>query len=679
MAIKRKETATIVPRSVQQYTPGDFAKHVRENFMEVTAEELLDCIQPTSFDFLPGRKFIAYDTETFFTGVPSNRMPSSVVRRWIKRSSAKYIPNDFPFCMSFSDGVNSFAVYDTLKNQFNEFKKLEVLLADRSVCKIGHNIDFDLHMTANVGVNIRGELFDTLHLSKLVRPDAFTHNLCDVSDEIYDAQEFPTVTLFEHMLDSYKSMHRITDYRQFPHELMTQYTCADTWNALYAFKYLYPKMLEGGQDKVYDIEQQMLIVAYWMERRGILLDLGYESQLIPELVKEADEAERKIYETAGTRFNINSTQQMADVLTRLGYGSKIKRRRPTEAMLAKGIVVGNPKLDKVEMERLANEGVPLISDIQAYKNAEKLLNTFAAKLYDMRDATGTVHCNINTMEAKTGRFSISAPSMQNMPRRRDSRVRGAFIAPSGYTLYDFDFKSQESIILVHYSKAQYLTDIITNGGDIHKAVASIIYSIPYDEVSKELRNISKSVEFAIVYGAGAAKVATMTGLPIEEASMVMKKFLKNAPEVDIFINTANKVARERKRVRTILNRPVCIECGREYACVNYAIQGSAADSTKSRMVEIHKFLRANSFKSYMILQVHDSLLNAIHDDEQQLIGWLRWLQTERKLFRVEVTVDVARCVPTWRDKEDTDVAAVKPPDEMLARMEAYDIWNEGIL
>jgi len=159
----------------------------------------------------------------------------------------------------------------------------------------------------------------------------------------------------------------------------------------------------------------------------------------------------------------------------------------------------------------------------------------------------------------------------------------------------------------------------------------------------------------------------------------MKKFLKNAPEVDIFINTANKVARERKRVRTILNRPVCIERGREYACVNYAIQGSAADSTKSRMVEIHKFLKANNFKTYMILQVHDSLLNAIHDDEQELIGYLRWLQTERELFRVEVTVDVAKCTPTWREKADIEVEATRPPEEMLQKMRDYDLWSEGIL
>lgn len=678
MAIQRRQDATIVPRSMYHYEPGSFEQHKKPNFIEASAEQVLDMLKPMEVEFLPGKKLIAADTETYFTGVPNNRMPANVVRRWVQQGS-KYYPNDFPFCISISDGKYSFAVYDTLENRFAEFNKLKPLFADTSICKLGHNLDFDLHTLANAGISVKGELHDTLYMSKLTRPDAFTHRLCDIADEIHDDERFPTVTIFEHMLDSYKAQYRITDYRMFPHELMTQYTCADTWNAIWCFCKLFPMMIENETLPLYTTEQQMLLVAYWMERRGILLDLDYEDQLIPELTEEANEAERRIYETAGRRFNINSTQQVYDVLCDMGHGDKVKFRKPTAAMLAKGITKGNPRLDKVEMDRLDSLGVPLIQDIVTFKNAEKLLNTFAAKLYDMRDAQGVVHCNINTIEAKTGRFSISAPSMQNMPRRKDSRVRSAFIAPEGYTLYDFDFKSQESIILVHYSKSQYLQEIIDKGGDIHTAVASIIYSIPYEEVSKELRNISKSVEFAIVYGAGAEKVSQMTGLSVEESSVVMKKFLKNAPEVDIFINTANKVARERRVVRTIRKRPVCVEHGREYACVNYVIQGSAADSTKGRMVDIHKFLRANGLKTYMILQVHDSLLNCIADDEQEVIGWLRWLQTERDLFRVQVTVDVAKCTPTWKEKQDIDVPATRPPEEMLERMRNYNIWEEGTL
>ena len=154
-------------------------------------------------------------------------------------------------------------------------------------------------------------------------------------------------------------------------------------------------------------------------------------------------------------FNINSSKQLETVLTKLGYGRHIKYKPPTDAMLAKGIVDGNPSFDKFQMERLEELGVPLIKDIQQFRKSEKLLNTFAIKLYELCDAGNVVHCNINTMEAKTGRFSISNPSMQNMPRRSDSRVRQAFVAPEGYTLYDFDFKAQESLIMTHYSRERH--------------------------------------------------------------------------------------------------------------------------------------------------------------------------------------------------------------------------------
>ena len=678
MAIVAKSNGTILPRSLTQYDPKSFREHMRPNFKEATAEQVLAEIKPFEVDFLPGQKFIAYDTETYYTGIPNNRMPSSVVRRWVHIGS-KYYPNDFPFCMSFSDGVNSFAVYDTLENQFREFKKLEALLADPTICKIGHNLDYDLHMTANTKVNIKGRVHDTLYLSKLTRCDAFTHNLCDVADEIM-CEKYPTVTIFEHMLDSYKAAHRITDYRQFPRDLMTQYTCADTWNAAWAFIALYPRMLENDQLRLYDTECKMQLVAFWMERRGVLIDPDYEGIIIPELEGEVNEAERKVYDVAGCTFNINSSQQVFDVLTKLGYGHKVKFGKPTEAMLMKGITKGNPKLDKDEFTRLENEGVPLIVDIQHYKSSLKLLNTFAVKLYEIRDSQDVVHCNINTIEAKTGRFSISMPSMQNMPRRTDSRIRDAFIAPEGYKLYDFDFKSQESIIMVHYSRSAYLMDIINTGRDIHTAVAGIIYSIPYEQVSKELRGTAKSVEFAIVYGAGPDKVANMTGLSIEEATIAMKTFLKNAPEVNDFIKTANSVAKERHMVRTILNRYVHVERGREYACVNYCCQGSAADSTKTRMVEIFEFLEGNELKTFMELQVHDSLLNCVADDDPpEILGWLNWLQTDRDLFRVPVFVDVAECDRTWRNKHDIKVPAVQPPEEMMEKMRNFNIWERGIL
>ena len=678
MAIKQKDGPTIVKKYTVDYNPATFNEHIDERFLEVTAEELLERVRPKTFSFLPDEKFITVDTETFYTGVASNRLPSKVVRRWVKQKS-KYIPTDFPFCISICDGSYAFVVYDTLENGFKEFKKLIPFLTDSSISKIFHNAGYDFHMLANAQIDLKGRVHDTMFISKLVRADAFTHGLLDISTEL-QKRGVDTVTMFEHMVSSYKSKYHITDYRQIPRVLMTQYTCGDVWNTMKVFEDNYPKLAENGLTALYKVESEMLMVAYRMERMGVKLDLEYEHEIIPELIAEADAAEKEIYEAAGTTFNINSSAQIEVVLKKMGYGHLITYNRPTAGMLEKGITKGSAKFDKDEMARLEDEGVPLVSKIQEYKRAEKLLNTFARKLYEMRDFNGFVHCNFNTIEAKTGRFSISAPSMQNMPRRKDSRIRGAFIAPEGFTQYDFDFKSQETIILAHYSRAQFLLDGILEGKDAHRVTAAIIYTKPIEDVTDDERGDAKSVGFAVVYGAGPSKVATMTEKSLTEAKYIMKIYMKNLPEVDLFIKTANKVMKEKRRVKSIMGRQIYAERGREYACVNYVIQSSAADSTKTRMVEIYKFLKANNYKTYMTLQVHDSLLQCVANDEVDFIlGYLKWLQTERELFRVPITVDVDRCHPTWRTKEKTKTEAVEPPADQLERMRVYDIWSEGLL
>jgi len=276
-----------------------------------------------------------------------------------------------------------------------------------------------------------------------------------------------------------------------------------------------------------------------------------------------------------------------------------------------------------------------------------------------------------------------------MPRRSDSRIRSTFIPPEGYVWYDFDFKAQESLIMAHYSRAPYLLDIINSGGDIHKAIAAIIYDILMEDVTKALREVAKSVEFAIVYGAGPPKIVLMTatviidgkkGLTLDEAKMAIATFKKKVPEVQTFINTANKMIKERGCIKTIMGRRVYGERGREYACVNYLCQGSAADSTKTRMCCIYKFLKANGYKTRMVLQVHDSLLDAVKiEEETELVPYLIWLQTEFELFRVVVNVEPAKCSPTWREKTELKITATQPPEHMLEKMRTYDIWSEGIL
>lgn len=663
--IAKPGATSITAKTFTQYNPDTFESLKNPNFIECSAKQVLDEIDPITFDLFPNRRFIDVDTETFYTGIPNNRMPAQVVRRWIKVGN-KYIPNDFPFCISLCDGKKSFVVYDTLENGFREFKKLIPLLADTTIDKVGHNIDYDLHMLANAGVDMRGRMWDTMPEAKLVRAYAFSNRLIDLATEMPNG-----ITQYEHMLDAYKAMHRITDYRQIPRDLMTQYTSADVWNSLWALPYYYPRIIENNQEELLDVENQIMRIAFSMERTGIVTDQRYITEdLIPELKEQVATAEQKIYDEAGTMFNINSGQQLEKVLVDMGYGKSIKYDGKT----------GNPKFDKFQKERMLKEGVTLFETINTFMGSEKLLNTFAIKLSEMKDANNVVHCNFNPIEAKTGRFSISNPSMQNMPRRKDDRVRGGFIAPYGYHMWDFDFKSQESIILAHYCQSPYLIDNINAGKDIHTLFAAIINHCDYVKVIKQWRNDAKSVEFAIVYGAGADKVSAMTGQDVPACKTIIATVYHDIPEIDTFIKTANKIAKERGFMKTVMNRYVYLEKGREYACVNYIIQGSAAVSTKTRMIDLYKFLKANNYKSRMVLQVHDSLDGYVKDTEEaELIPYWKWIQTERKLFRIPVVAESEKCIGSWRTKEECNWPAVEPPKEMLDKMEAYNIWEESIL
>ena len=675
MAIKKKDELSIIKeRTWSNYSPEVLKELAHDNFIECTAEYCLEHIQPSEIPFLPG-KWICFDTETEPTGVPAHMMPANVVRRWIKRGS-KEIPNDFPFCFSICDGTTSYVIYDSWNTGFKELKKLAPLLEDASINKCLHNAKYDLHMAKNAGIDIKGKIFDTLPASKICRAWALTHSLLDNAKEIDEG-----VTEFEYMVDSYKQQNRVTNYALIDRDLMTQYTGADTWNGFYVCKRLARIAHEHEADGWMDLcwlENEVIKITFFAERDGVLVDASYEQPLIEALKKQAADAEAKVYEEAGCFFNMNSGQQLEQVLMFMGYGDLIKYNKPTDTMLAKGITKGNPKFRAADKERMIAEGCKILEDIQTYQKAEKLLNSFAVKLYTMNDANNRVHCSYNTVEAKTGRFSISMPSFQNMPRRGESRIRKAFIAPKGYTIYELDYASQESKIMVHYSRSEYLIEALHEGKDIHKIFASMIFDVPYETVTKDQRQIAKSVEFAIVYGAGAAKVAQMSGIREDEAKQVMADVRKRMPEVNAFIKTANNIAKERKWVKTVRGRQVYVEKDREYACVNYIVQGSAADCTKTALVRINKYLRANNYKTKFILQVHDSCMFYVADDEAGIVvPKLLYLMAETELFRVPITADCGVSTDgTWAGKEDKDIKPEPPTAEELANMDSYSIWND---
>jgi DNA polymerase I-like protein with 3'-5' exonuclease and polymerase domains len=388
MTIQPKIKAVIQKGTTMSYHPDTFV--CPENFIEATAEEILQNIKPLSFE---GMRLISVDTETHAVELKNNEVPATLVRRWVgSGKTAK--PQDFPFCISICDGINSYTLYDSLDNNFAEMKKLAPLLEDETIDKVLHNTKYDMHELANIGMKMKGRIHDTVVVSKLANENRNSFTLVNL------AKEHGGITVYEDMVDLYKKTYKVVDYRQIPKPLLTAYANADVWNCLVVFQKEYPKLIEDELSNLYQTELVLMHALYDMERVGMLVDTAYREPLRIELQRLADEAEKSIYDEAGRIFNANSGKQLYEVLMSLG----------TDPGLISKTDKGNPCLDKKALESLAEKGVSVVQKILEFRKYEKLLTTYAIGIYEQRGADDRVHCSINQTEATTGRMSITKPA-----------------------------------------------------------------------------------------------------------------------------------------------------------------------------------------------------------------------------------------------------------------------------
>lgn len=253
-----------------------------------------------------------------------------------------------------------------------------------------------MHMFANAGLRIIGRVHDTVVLTKLANENRTSFQLRDLA-----AKKKGGIVKFEYMVDNYKQMNKVRDYRHIPRELLTQYANADVWNCFVVFVDEYQKLIADELVELYDRECELMIALYAMERYGMRTDPDYEKPLKEDLQKLTDDAERLIYAEAGKMFNINSGKQLFEVLMSLGVNKS----------WIKFTDKGNPTLDKDALQRLAEKHeVSIVKNILEFRKYEKLLGTYAVGIYDQKDAEGRVHGGINQTEATTGRMSITKPA-----------------------------------------------------------------------------------------------------------------------------------------------------------------------------------------------------------------------------------------------------------------------------
>lgn len=378
------------------------------------------------------------------------------------------------------------------------------------------------------------------------------------------------------------------------------------------------KLVTEELDNLYiDIEGPLIRILANMEINGISVKTAVIDKLKNELNEKIVLLENKIHEEAGMDFNIGSHKQMGDVLY-------------NKLMLPKGKGKNAMSTSHEVLIKLRHLN-PIIDDILDYRALTKLVSTYLETFnsYVMED--GKIHTIYKQTGTRTGRLSSVEPNLQNIPVRSEEgkQIRKAFIPSENSYLLSSDYSQIELRVLAHISNSRSLKNAFINGEDIHTHVASDIFDVPENEVTKNMRRTAKAVIFGIVYGISGYGLGENLDISPNEAKKYIEKYLTLYPEINEYMTEIVKKAKETSSVRTLLNRKRTIDelnntnymirqMGERIA-LNTPIQGTAADILKLAMIRIDEKLKEDNLKTKMLLQVHDELIFDVPDDELNII------------------------------------------------------------
>jgi DNA polymerase-1 len=515
--------------------------------------------------------------------------------------------------------------------------KFKPFIESESIEKIGQNIKYDLKILSRYGVSIKGKLFDTMIAHYLINPD-MRHNM-DVLSETYLKYSPKSIeTLIGKKGKNQQSMRNVAL------EDIKEYATEDA-DITFQLKQNFSPILDKAETKKLfeEIEIPLIPVLAAMELEGINLDVPFLAAMSLEMAKESAALEQKIYETAGEKFNLASPKQLGDVLfDKLKIGGAKQKKTKTGQY-----ATGEEILSYLEKDN------PIVKDILEWRQMVKLQSTYIDALPNQVDAkTGRVHTDYMQTVAATGRLSSNNPNLQNIPIRteRGRLIRKAFIArDENYTLLSADYSQIELRIIAALSGEENMIKAFQNKEDIHKSTAAKVFNVPLEEVTKEQRSNAKTVNFGIIYGVSAFGLSNQTSLSRKEAADLIEAYYTTYPKLKSYMSNQVDFARENGYVQTVLGRRrylkdinsanMMVKSGAERNAVNAPIQGSAADIIKIAMINIHKKLTTENWKSKMLLQVHDELVFDVHNSELEKIKPIIKFEMEHA-FKLDVPLDV---------------------------------------
>ncbi|WP_348797615.1 DNA polymerase I [Flavobacterium adhaerens] len=561
---------------------------------------------------------VCFDTET--TGIDALNAELVGMSFAFEKGKAFYVP--FP-----ENQEEAQALADKFKPFFE----------NEAIEKIGQNVKYDLKILSNYGIQIKGKLFDTMIAHYLINPD-MRHNM-DVLSETYLKYSPKSIEdLIGKKGKNQKSM------RDVPLEDIKEYAAEDA-DITFQLKQNFSPILDKVETKkLFDeIEIPLIPVLASMELEGINLDVPFLQSMSVEMQQESNALEQKIYETAGEKFNLASPKQLGDILfEKLKIGGA-KQKKTKTGQYATGEEV---------LSYLANDH-EIVRDILEWRQMVKLQSTYIDALPGQVDTkSGRVHTDYMQTVAATGRLSSNNPNLQNIPIRteRGRQIRKAFIArDENYTLLSADYSQIELRIIAALSGEENMIKAFQNNEDIHKSTAAKVFNVPLEEVTKEQRSNAKTVNFGIIYGVSAFGLSNQTSLSRKESAELIEAYYATYPKLKSYMSNQVDFARENGFVQTILGRRrylkdinsanMMVKSGAERNAVNAPIQGSAADIIKIAMINIHKRLTEENWKSKMLLQVHDELVFDVHNSELEKIQPMIKQEMENAV-KLEVPLEV---------------------------------------
>jgi len=521
------------------------------------------------------------------------------------------------------------------------FNRLKPVLENPEILKTVFGAKEIYNLLRTQQINIKGIVFD-VELASYVANPSDRHDL--------DIQAIENI---DHSISVYAEPEDIKknnlSYENVGADVLLTPVCDETSTILELSTYWSEKLNESELKILSDIEIPLAKVLADMEYNGVSVDTNYLKNLSDTMNEKLTELETKIYEIAGTSFNINSPKQVREILyDKLGLKTN-KRKKSTNAEV---------------LEELAQEN-EIASLILDYRKYSKLKSTYTDALPELvSNVDNRIHTTFNQTVTTTGRLSSSNPNLQNIPARTEegNKIRSAFIPANREeaVIVSADYSQIELRLLAHISKDTHLTEAFVNDIDIHTLTASKVFGVKIEDVTKEMRYKSKAVNFGIIYGQSKYGLAKAIGISNNEAEDFINKYFETYPNIRLYMDSTVNFAAKNGYVETVFGRKrylpeinssnTMIHEFAKRAAINQPIQGTAADIMKLAMIECAKKFKENNIKSKIILQVHDEIvIETLKSELEEVKSLVKEAMELNQPLTVPLKIDI-NTGETWKEQ-----------------------------